>query len=334
MIRDARVLRPEFVPQELVHRDAEVNHLAHVLEPLTRGEPTDVALLTGPSGTGKTCISRYMADRLQQETLSVETQYVNCWQNYSRFRTVYRILEGLGKTLDIHRQSTPHDELLERLRRYDGPPCLVILDEVDQLEDKRLLYDLHALSRFSLILIANREAELFTDLDDRLVSRLRGSERVQFDRYSTDALVEIMHRRVRIGLRDGAVDRSVLQTIADVAAGDARVALSILRSAARRAQQNHLETITASVAEQSIPDAEAEIRRKNLDTLTPHQRLLYEILDEHDELAPGDIYATYRERAENPKTDRTVRTYLSKMARYNLLSAEGSSRDRVYRTLE
>ena len=334
MIRDARVLRPEFVPQELVHRDAEVNHLAHVLEPLTRGAPADAALLTGPSGTGKTCISRYMADRLQQESLSVETQYVNCWQNYSRFRTVYRVLEGLGKTLDIHRQSTPHDELLERLRQYEGPSCLVILDEVDQLEDKRLLYDLHELPQFSLVLIANRETELFTGLDDRLVSRFRGSERVRFDRYSSDALVEIMDRRVRIGLEDGAIDTPTLHTIADAAAGDARVALSILRSAARRAQRANAETITPSLVDRSIPDAEAEIRRTNLDTLTPDQRLLYEILEEHGELAPGDVYAAYRARAENPKTDRTVRSYLSKMAQYNLICADGNSRNRVYRLSE
>jgi Cdc6-like AAA superfamily ATPase len=32
MIRDARVLRAGFVPREIEHRDAEVNHLSSVLE--------------------------------------------------------------------------------------------------------------------------------------------------------------------------------------------------------------------------------------------------------------------------------------------------------------
>ena len=52
MIRDARVLRAGFVPREVEHRDAEVNHLSSVLEPITNGEPADTAIVTGPSGAG------------------------------------------------------------------------------------------------------------------------------------------------------------------------------------------------------------------------------------------------------------------------------------------
>lgn len=40
MIEDARVLRDEFVPREVEHRDPEVNHLASVLAPITDGRPT------------------------------------------------------------------------------------------------------------------------------------------------------------------------------------------------------------------------------------------------------------------------------------------------------
>jgi len=59
MIRDARVLRAGFVPREVEHRDAEVNHLSSVLKPITNGEPADTAIVTGPSGAGKTCISNH-----------------------------------------------------------------------------------------------------------------------------------------------------------------------------------------------------------------------------------------------------------------------------------
>jgi NADPH:quinone reductase-like Zn-dependent oxidoreductase len=44
---------------------------------------------------------------------------------------LYQILDDLGKTVDIHRQSTPHDELVERLQQYDGQRTAVILDEVE-----------------------------------------------------------------------------------------------------------------------------------------------------------------------------------------------------------
>ncbi|MFC4447711.1 Cdc6/Cdc18 family protein [Halorussus aquaticus] len=333
MITDARVLRTGFVPREVEHRDAEVTHLTEILAPLTDGDPADTTLLLGPSGVGKTCLAKYTAEQLRQEVLDVEYQYVNCWQNFSEFRTLYRILEGLGKTVDIHRQSTPRDELYERLRQYDGPPCVVILDEADQLEDKSLLYHLHELPQFSMLLVANRERELFGNADERLTSRLTGCERVRFDRYDSDELVSIMDARVKSGLEEGAIDRDQLATIADAAGGDARVALSILRTAARQAHQSYESRITDDIVAASIPEARAERHEKDVDTLTPHQRTLYEIIEERDAVSPSELYEEYRDRMDDPKTDRTVRNYLSKMDQYDVIRAEGTSRDRTYRSV-
>jgi orc1/cdc6 family replication initiation protein len=333
MITDARVLRTGFVPREVEHRDAEVTHLTEILAPLTDGDPADTTLLLGPSGVGKTCLAKYTAEQLRQEVLDVEYQYVNCWQNFSEFRTLYRILEGLGKTLDVHRQSTPRDELFERLRTYDGSPCVVILDETDQLEDKRLLYHLHELSQFSMLLVANRERELFASADERLTSRLTGCERVRFDRYDSAELVSIMEARVKRGLEADAIERDQLATIADAAGGDARVALSILRTAARQAHQQYESKITDDIVEASIPEARAERHEKDVDTLTPHQRTLYEIIEERDAISPSDLYEEYRERTADPKTDRTVRNYLSKMDQYDVIEAAGTSRNRTYRSV-
>ncbi|MFB6165271.1 MAG: Cdc6/Cdc18 family protein [Haloarculaceae archaeon] len=334
MIEDARVLREEFVPRELQHRDGEVTHLSGVLEPVTRGEPAGPAIVTGPSGAGKTCVARYTVQRLREQHLDVASQYVNCWQNYSRFRALYRVLEGLGKTVDIHRQSTPHDELLERLRRYDGPPCVVVLDEADQLAATDVLYDLHAMERFSLVLIANRELDLFADADERLESRLRGSERVRFDRYGIDELTAILQARARRGLSADAVTDAQLRRIADAAAGDARVAISVLRSAARHAQRGEAGRITDAVLTEAIPAGRTEVHRKTRDALTPHQRALYDVIAEAGTIEPGELYDAYHDRVEDPRTDRTVRNYLQKMVQYDLIHAEGTSRDRRYRIAE
>lgn len=50
----------------------------------------------------------------------MEYQYVNVWENHSRFKVLYELLDGIGETLDIHRKSTPTDVLLDRLHEYDG----------------------------------------------------------------------------------------------------------------------------------------------------------------------------------------------------------------------
>ena len=333
MITDARVLRSGFVPREVEHRDAEVTHLTEILAPLMDGDPADTTLLLGPSGVGKTCLAQFTSEQLRQEVLDVEYQYVNCWQNFSEYRTIISILEGLGKTIDINRQSTPRDELFDRLRQYDGPPCVVILDEADQLEEKRLLYHLHELPQFSMLLIANREEELFASAGERLTSRLAGSERVRFDRYSPDELVSIMDARVRAGLEDGVIERDQLATIANAAAGDARVALSILRTAARQAHRNYESEITDEIVNASIPEARVARHEKDVETLKPHQRTLYEIIEEYGEISPSNLYEEYESRMDDPKTDRTVRNYLSKMDQYDVISADGTSRDRTYRAV-
>jgi orc1/cdc6 family replication initiation protein len=330
MIRDARVLRAGFVPREVQHRDAEVNHLSSVLEPITNGEPADTAVVTGPSGTGKTCISRFVTERLREEVLDVEATYVNCWRNYTRFRTLYRILDDLGATIDIHRQSTPHDELVDRLQQHDGPRTVVILDEVDQLEDPSVLYDLHSLPQFAIVCIANEEEELFSRVDDRLVSRLRASEHVRMDKYHDDQLYDILRARAKWGLQSDVVTDEQLYRIADAAAGDARLAIGILRAAASTADRENRERITDDVLLNAAEDARAQIRQKSLDSLTPHQRVVFEVVRDHGPLGPAEIHDRYAEQVEDPRTQRTVRSYLSKMAQYNLLEAEGSSRDREY----
>ena len=330
MIRDARVLRAGFVPREVEHRDAEVNHLSSVLEPITNGEPADTAIVTGPSGVGKTCVSKFVTERLREEVLDVEATYVNCWRNYSRFRTLYQILDDIGATIDIHRQSTPHDELIDRLQQYDGPRTVVILDEVDQLEDPSLIYDLHSMEQFAMICIANKEEELFSRVDDRLVSRLRSSEHVRMDKYHNEQLYDILSARTKWGLENGVITDEQLYQIADAAAGDARLAIGMLRSAASTADRENHEEITNDILINAAEDARAQIKQKSLDSLTPHQRVVYDIVRDHGPLGPSEIHDRYTEAVDDPRTKRTVRTYLSKMAQYNLLEAEGTSRDREY----
>ncbi|WP_436347351.1 Cdc6/Cdc18 family protein [Natronorubrum sp. FCH18a] len=333
MIVDDRVLREDFVPSEVVHRHDEVNLLSESLEPLLHGQRADPAFCFGPTGVGKTCIARYTLAQLCEQEPAVEVAYVNCWQEYTRFRVLYSVLEAVGRTIDIHR-STPKDELFGRLRETDDRPIVVILDEVDQLEETAALYDLHRLGHVSLVLIANREEELFAGFDDRVRSRLRAGTRVRFDRYGTDELAAILAERADKALEPGVVSDEQLRTIADAASGDARVGIGILRSAARRATQQGRERVTDDVLEAAIPDARTAIRRKTVEGLIEHQRVLYDIVADVGEIEPGDLYDEYERRVDDPKTNRTLRNYLTKMVHYDLIEAVGERRGRTYRIID
>lgn len=330
MIADARPLQPEFVPGDVRHRDGEVDALTSGLKPVLRGDHAEPVLLHGPSGTGKTCIARYAVERLREQVVDLDTQYVNCWEDYTRFKTLYRVLKGLDHAFDVHRQSTPRDELLNRLRDALERPYVVILDEVDQLEEKDVLYDLHRVSGLSLVLVANADEELFAELEERIASRFKTATRIHFDRYGTREMVGILEDRIRWGLHEGVATGDQIRWIADAAGGDARVAIGTLRAAAQRGDQRGLRRLTDEIIREAAPEAKVEIRRKNLGKLTDHQRVLYDIVEEEGEVAPDALYEAYRGAVEEPKSRRMVRNYLQKMRRYNLVKAVGEGRARTY----
>jgi len=334
MIADARVLQPEFVPREVQHRDAEVNTLSSYVRPLTDGQTPDPVLLYGPSGVGKTCIAQFVMERLRESVVELNHQYVNCWDDHTRFQTLHRLLEGINRAYDIHRQSTPRDVLLDRLRDYDGPPYVVILDEVDQLQDKDLLYELHRIRHLSIIFIANREEDVFASLDERLQSRLRNSHRIHFTRYSNQELAAILQVRARAGLADSVINKQRLGHIAEHATGDARIAIGILRKAAQAAHTNGYGEIRTETIEAAVSEAQLEIEREVLSRLKPHQQTIYDIIHEAGEIDPPTLYGKYERQVGDPKTNRTVRNYLAKLEQYNLIEATGNTKARQYRVTD
>ncbi|MDY6779363.1 MAG: Cdc6/Cdc18 family protein [Halobacteria archaeon] len=337
MVEDARVLQDEFIPREVVHRDTEVDLLSNSLEPAVEGEKPDDVLLFGPTGAGKTCISKYVLERLREEVLDVRYRYINCWRSYSRFSVLYEILEGIDATADIHRTSTPKDELLRRVKEYDGSPYVVVLDEVDQLEEESVLYDLYGHENISTIMIANEENELLAGMDDRVVSRLRSGRKVEFDGYSTHELKSILLDRVRWGLDRECIDEDTVEEIADSAAGDARVAIGSLRGAVRRAESADRNEVTREDVEKAVPETRENIREESLDRLNEDQEMIYSILKTSDgSMSMSDIYDEYEERVETGEvlTKRTVRSYLSKMEEYGLVESKGKGRGRTYSAVE
>lgn len=334
VIADARVLKEEFLPRELRHRDGEMEALASALEPLLEDGAPENVLLSGPPGAGKTTVGRATLEQLEGELLDLRSTYINCWEEYNRFRVLYKALEGIGKTLDVHRQSTPKDELLTRLRRADELPYVLVLDEVDQLEEQKVLYDLYTMDHVAIVMIANTEESVFARMDERVRSRLMGARRISFDHYPLAALVDILRDRVEWGLEPGSAEDAVLEEIADRAAGDARMAIGILRSAARGAEEAGEDAITAAHVAEAVPDARKRRRSQSLEKLNAHQEAVYGIVEEAGPITPGELYERYREAVEEPRSRRTVRKYVNKMEHYGLLATAGQRKGKVVRTAD
>jgi Cdc6-like AAA superfamily ATPase len=122
-----------------------------------------------------------------------------------------------------------------------------------------------------------------------------------------------------------------LEATANHAAGDARVAIGILRNATQLAVRNNLDEITTDVIRKAVPEARTEIQQQTTDKLTTHQEILYEIITNHKEIGGGELYEKYCQQVAEPKTRRTMRNYVTKLEQYDLVIAKGNTKARLYR---
>ncbi len=326
------MLREGFIPQRMVHRDNQIQEIKRNLEPLLESDSPRNMLLYGPPGTGKTTMASYVIDEMQKHSSEVVSGEVNCWRYPSRFKVYYNLLQDLGVNL-IHRTGTPTDELVDRFReKASKRKTVVILDEVDQIEEERILYDF-AREDVALIMIANKETALY-NIDDRIRSSLEGTREIHFPAYSQEELVDILKDRRKWGMETGVIENSLLHRIANRADGDARVAINSLRIAAEEAEHQEMEEIPLEVVKDALPEAEKQNKSKSIDKLNPHQKVLYDVIEEEGEIKPGELYERYREEVDEPKVERTLRKYLNKMDHYRLIETEGEGRWRKYTVAE
>jgi len=95
------------------------------------------------------------------------------------------------------------------------------------------------------------------------------------------------------GLDEDVITDDRLYRVADAAAGDARLAIGILRTAAGKANRENHERITDDILLDAAEDARAQIKQKSLDSLTPHQRVVYDIVREYGPVGPSEIHERY-----------------------------------------
>ncbi|WP_162991650.1 Cdc6/Cdc18 family protein [Halostella salina] len=316
----------------VVHRADELTQITNALAPALDGRTPPNLFLFGPSGVGKTMAARIAVRELKQEA-DIGDAYVNCWETYERTGLQYSVATQLLHGAAIHRQSTPRSEWLTTVREKVDHPCLVILDEVDQLEDKRVLYDLQELPAVSLVCIANQAEGLFAGMDSRTRSRVGIGHRIELDSYSVTQLASILRKRIDQLQLGHAVSERQLERVGRVADGDARIAISMLRIVVENARaENGPVEITDDMIEAALGEAHNALRSEHMDRLTDFQWTLYEIVKANEPIPPRDLYEEYCERAENPKTDRTVRTHLGKLVQYDILAERGASQTKRYLT--
>jgi len=332
MITDARALRPEQVPQDLHHREGQIDHLSTVLDSTGTARSEDVCIF-GPSGAGKTTIAKHTLGLLEREALHVRWGYVNCMSESTPSAALHRLLRDAGIGADLRREGTHKAAAIDRLRECDEQ-VICVIDEVDVLDDPSLLLSLYQIPNVAQILITTKQDEWLAEVGTRAESRFRSAESIQLEKYSHRELVDILDARVVHGLISARVADNAVAHIADLAAGDARQGIVLLRRAAHYVEKNDVRELTAEVVDGIVKDAEADLRDRRIRSLGTHKRLLYEIVREAGSLDSGTLHARYEDRSLSPKARSTRRKYLKSLRRYDLIASEGTGRSTMYQHVE
>jgi cell division control protein 6 len=361
LFENKAVLQPTYMPEQVLHREKEIELVASVLAPLLKGEKPSNLFVYGITGTGKTLtinyVSSYLLDIAKEQNRKLKIIYINCKLKRTadtEYRLIAQILRELGK--DVPSTGLPTDEIYNifyNILNSTKMMVLLVLDEIDQLIDKsgdEIIYNLVRIntelkeSVVSLVGISN--STIFTEhLDPRVKSSL-SEEEITFAPYNALQIQEILKKRAEHAFREGTIEQGVLEKCAAYAArehGDARRAIELLRVAGEIAERKKKTTMQMSDLDEAEEKIEKEKVIEIIKTLPKQsQSALYCILllynESNNKINTGAIYDKYKEMCAvqdlRPLTQRRISDILAELDMLGVINATIVSKGRYGRTKE
>lgn len=356
-----KVLQSMYIPDEINHRDEQIQYIAQILAPALRSEKPSNLFVYGKTGTGKTLSIRYTAEQMEgvakERDVPLLVFYLNCKLKKiadTEYRLIAELARCFGKA--VPPTGLPTDEVynifynaLDKEERV----VLLILDEIDQLVKKagdEIIYNLTRInselkkSQVSIIGISN-DLMFANNLDPRVKSSL-SEEEIVFPPYNALQIQDILKRRSTEAFKEGVIEDGVIQKCAAYAArehGDARRALELLRVAAELAERKGDDVLKIH----HIDDAEEKIEKDRvLDIIkTQPQQMkatLYPILLAHQKkknaIYTGEIYDMYKDLCADTGiralTQRRVSDIVAELDMLGIINAKVISKGRFGRTRE
>jgi cell division control protein 6 len=353
LFKDREVLRHDYLPEKLPHREEQIQRLGETVAPVLRDARCSNIFIYGKTGTGKTAVTKYvlshLATKAKEYGAPVKFCYVNCRMIGSEYRIFANLSQNIGMTIPFTGLSV--GEVFDRFRNgLDASRTIfiVVLDEVDALIKDRgdgLLYELTRInetlnkSKVAMIGISN-DLRLKEFLDPRVFSSLSEEEMV-FRPYDASELRNILLERSKLSFHDGTLSDAALSICSALAAaehGDARRALDLLRVAGEVAERQGATVIT----EEHVREAEKHIEHDRvvdaLQNLTLHSKLVllsvYHL--NKSSATTGEIYDVYNELCgelgAGLLTQRRLGTLVNELDAMGLLNAKVVSMGRYGRT--
>jgi len=292
------VLRHSYTPDELPHRQNQVETLASVLVSVFRGETPSNLFVYGKTGTGKTAVVKHVGKALVRKiggnffakpfhstrtvpdfVSTITTHkcpvwfiYMNCEVVDTQYRLLAKLGEYFGQTIPLTGWPTDkvYDTFFSTLDMEERL-VIIVLDEIDRLLRKgsdEVLYNLTRINsdlsnaKVSVIGITN-DLNFIEFLDPRVRSSL-GEEEIVFPPYDAIQIQDILSQRAKMSCRSlDVIDAGVIPLCSAFAAqehGDARRALDLFRVAGELAERERSKRIV----ERHVREAKERIEQDRI----------------------------------------------------------------------
>jgi cell division control protein 6 len=348
LFKDREVLRHDYIPDKLPHREDQIRLLGETVAPVLKDARCSNIFIYGKTGTGKTAVAKYVLSHLESKAKEYGAQvrfcYINCRMTGSEYRVFASLSQSVGMTIPFTGLSV--GEVFDRFRAgLDSSRIIfiIVLDEVDALIKERgdaFMYELTRInetlskSKVSIIGISN-DLRLKEFLDPRVFSSLSEEELV-FRPYDATELRNILLERSKLSFYDGVLSDSALSVCS--ALGDARRALDLLRVAGEVAERQGAKIITEEHVRQAEKHIEHNRVIESLKNLTLHSKLVllsvYHL--NKSSATTGEIYDIYNELCgelgAGLLTQRRLGTLVNELDSMGLVNAKVVSMGRYGRT--
>jgi cell division control protein 6 len=289
VFRDQRTLSFDYVPQKLVHREAQMKKLAMLFRPVIEANVSQNAVLIGSVGTGKTATAKRfcidMKEYGEKNQKAIDWALINCRQRNSESSVVLQIVNHFQPNFPDRGFSIT--EMLRILRKdleKRKVHLVVVLDEADVLLKKAGPDIIYKLTRFeeekvesreqvSLMLVSQKN--VFDMLDAASVSTFKRTNAVEFGKYTCEELRDIVASRAELALHKDSIEPDSIDLIAEISSewGDARFAIEILEKSGMLADEENAGIVSVEHVRAAKAEAYSSVTESKLAGLDKHQRL-------------------------------------------------------------
>jgi len=361
IFKEKRVLQSSYSPDNIPHRENEINHIAQIIAPALKLDKPSNLFVYGKTGTGKTLSVKYTTNKIKEvakdKKIPIKIFYINCKLKKvadTEYRLIAELARKLGKSIPA--TGLPTEEVYKIFYNSvdkEKTLLIIILDEIDQLIKKagdEILYNLtrinEDLNNSIITLIGISNDLVFVDNIDPRVKSSLSEEEIVFPPYNALQIQSILSERIKKAFKENIIEQGLIEKCAAYAArehGDARRALELIRVAGEIAEREGKQNVVIK----HLDKAEAKIERDRIQDIVcsqpkQFQATLYAILklnkERNDSILTGEVYEVYKKICSKvglrPLTQRRISDVIAELDMSGIITAKVTSKGRYGRTRE